>query len=272
MADGALVFGGYDVNTFAKEGSTNDDVFWMKMLDNKFYWSVGLGDVKFANDDSALQLQSTYAILDTGCSVNMIPTEDFNKLRTQLETKGVKVTQEDGTHYVDCGLLFDKCVALPDVEIELKNGDEKRKFNIKPQNYLIKVGNVASSTYQLGFAPLDTTLPDPYRNDKVWILGDAFLSSYYSIYDWDQEQVGLIEANPNAGIKNPRKISFLVAGLVGLVLLLLCCCYCIYACIRRRNRTRSVRLASHMGRVKQLDNVPDMSHTPSMNQSYNEYY
>lgn len=92
--------------------------------------------------------------------------------------------------------------------------------------------------------------PEPYQNDKAWILGDAFLSTYYSIYDMDQQTVGLIEANPNAGLVNSRKIAYIVIGIFGLLCFLCTCCYCIFACMRRRNRSRSVRLASHMGRVK----------------------
>lgn len=85
------MFGGYDVNKFGKEGSTRDDVFWMKTRENKFYWSVDMGDVQFANDEKPLVKTGTYAILDTGSSFNLIPTEDFKYFISQLETKGVKV-------------------------------------------------------------------------------------------------------------------------------------------------------------------------------------
>ena len=57
----------------------------------------------------------------------------------------------------------------------------------------------AEFDYLFAFQPMDLVFPEPFDNDKAWILGDKFLTEYYSIYDFETKKVGLIEANPDGG-------------------------------------------------------------------------
>lgn len=32
------------------------------------------------------------------------------------------------------------------------------------------------------------------KNDEYWVLGDQFLQNYYSIYDFKEKKIGLVES------------------------------------------------------------------------------
>ena len=39
-----LIMGGYDL-IYAKSGSTSDDIYWVDLADNQFYWTAYMGKV-----------------------------------------------------------------------------------------------------------------------------------------------------------------------------------------------------------------------------------
>ena len=56
---------------------------------------MNMGDIKFA-DGAKLDVGSKFMILDSGLTYSLIPTEDFNKLMTLLNTKyGVNCTKAE---------------------------------------------------------------------------------------------------------------------------------------------------------------------------------
>ena len=56
-------------------------------------------------------------------------------------------------------------------------------FTLTSQQYVQKVGNACISS----FIPM--SLSD-INGAPLWILGDAFLNQFYSVYDYDNNRVG----------------------------------------------------------------------------------
>ena len=52
---GNIMFGGYDLAKYAKQGSTDKDIFWLDQSRNEQYWAVNnkdvsLGETKLVDD------------------------------------------------------------------------------------------------------------------------------------------------------------------------------------------------------------------------------
>lgn len=86
-AKGKIIFGGYDLKSYAKSGSTDKDIFWANQAHKTdYFWTLNMGKLKFS-DGTALPVESTHLILDSGVSYSLIPSEDFKKLTDLLGKK-----------------------------------------------------------------------------------------------------------------------------------------------------------------------------------------
>ena len=54
----------------------------MNILANKYYWSVGFNEVMFG--DKEWNITADYSIIDTGTSLSLIPSEDFEFISSML--------------------------------------------------------------------------------------------------------------------------------------------------------------------------------------------
>ena len=85
--DGRVTFGGYDVASFAKPGSTDKDIFWSDTVRGEKYWTLGMSGValKDAKTQNYLpEIKSRYVIMDTGVSYALIPGGDFVAIQDHL--------------------------------------------------------------------------------------------------------------------------------------------------------------------------------------------
>jgi phytepsin len=81
---------------------------------------------------------------------------------------------------VDCSTVD----SLPDITFVL-NGKE---FVLTPKEYIIRVDQLGQETCLSGFMGIDL----PYKN--FYILGDVFLRTYYTVFDFVNKQVGFATA------------------------------------------------------------------------------
>lgn len=82
---------------------------------------------------------------------------------------------------VECGPS--NCSDLPDITIELGSGEAAKQYKFKKEHYLT-LESPLKADYLFAFQPMDIVFPEPFGNEKAWILGDKFLTEYYSIYDY----------------------------------------------------------------------------------------
>lgn len=141
-------------------------------LRRKAYWEVNLDAITFGKETA--DMEGTGAILDTGTSLIAMPTDYAELLNAQIGAK----KGFNGQYTVECN----KRDSLPDMTFTLSGYN----FTISAFDYILEVQGSCISSFQgidLGgnIGPL-------------FILGDAFLRRWYSVYDLGNDAVGLAKA------------------------------------------------------------------------------
>jgi saccharopepsin len=158
-----VVFGGVDKSHYT------GDITYLP-LRRKAYWEVDLDSISFGHESASFE--NTGAILDTGTSLIVLPTEMSELINAQIGAK----KGFNGQYSVEC----DARASLPDMTWTLTG----RNFTITPYDYILEVQGSCIST----FMGMD------FPGTPIVILGDAFLRRWYSIYDLGNTRVGLAAA------------------------------------------------------------------------------
>lgn len=87
-----------------------------------------------------------------------------------------------GESSVDCGSLS----SLPKVTFTIG----EKKFELTPEQYILKVGEGDAAQCISGFTALD--VPPP--RGPLWILGDVFMGPYHTVFDYGNLRIGFAEA------------------------------------------------------------------------------
>ena len=79
---GKVIFGGYDLQKYAKKGSSEQDVFWSSLPNQgkDKYWTIGMKQVDFGKSRITPEDSSRRVVLDTGLTYAMMPFKDYDKL------------------------------------------------------------------------------------------------------------------------------------------------------------------------------------------------
>lgn len=160
--DSEAVFGGVDKSHYTGKITTIP-------LRRKAYWEVDLDSISLGEDKA--ELDNTGVILDTGTSLIALPSSLAEMLNAQIGAK----KGYNGQYSVDCS----KKSSLPDVTFTLSGYD----FSLPASDYILEVSGSCISTF------MGMDFPEPVG--PLAILGDAFLRRYYSIYDLENNTVGL---------------------------------------------------------------------------------
>jgi len=88
-----------------------------------------------------------------------------------------------GQYTVNCA----KISSMPTISFTIGGN----AFSLTPSQYVeVYSGNICVTP----FIPADFTGPS---NKPLWILGDAFLSFYYSVYDYGNNRIGFAPVSPS---------------------------------------------------------------------------
>lgn len=164
-----LIIGGYDLDTY----SNGDSVKYYNVVNNTGLWSIKLD--KITCKDTEIDLDAEYVVLDSRHSKIVGPKKTIKKLFDRFEAM-----YGCGYYYsrmvCDCSEIY-TIVKFPSITFEI-DGDS---YTMTENDYFKKT----SKTCYLMFESADI---------DYWIFGQPFLRNYYSIYDYDNQTVGLVKA------------------------------------------------------------------------------
>ena len=167
---GELLFGGIDESKF--EGRIK-----YAPVTRKGYWEVTM-DKMIVGGAEMDGMSEMRAAIDTGTSLIAAPSEIAEKLNSRIGAKkGFR-----GIYTVDC----DTKASLP--EIVFMFGGEK--FALSPDDYILETHGTCLSS----FIGIDVPAPA----GPLWIIGDAFLRAWYTVYDLGNNRVGFAKSKKDA--------------------------------------------------------------------------
>lgn len=153
---GELIFGGTDPNYYEGE-------FTYLPVTREAYWQFTMEKVKIGNN--TLCKFSCQAIADTGTSLIIGPILDVARINALIGT-------------ANC----DQSSQLPIISFILGG----KAFNLTGEDYMVPFEQFGVKSCTSGFQGADMS-----ANGLQWILGDVFLRRYYTVFDVDNNQVGL---------------------------------------------------------------------------------
>ncbi|XP_070604988.1 gastricsin-like [Erythrolamprus reginae] len=166
---GSLIFGGIDSSLYT--GQIN----WSPVTE-ELYWQVAIERFLVNNEVTSWCSQGCQAIVDTGTSLLTVPGQFFDSLMQHIGAQ----QDDSGEYVVECNNVE----YLPIISFAI-NGVY---YPLSPSAYTLPYSGencqiAISSTYL------------PSRNGQpLFILGDVFLRSYYSVYDLGNNRVGFATA------------------------------------------------------------------------------
>jgi len=143
----------------------------------KAYWQFTVDSVEVNAEKFSTNFE---AIADTGTSLITGPKEIVDKLNRAV---GADQNPMNGQWMIDCKNLD----SMPTVTFKIAG----KPFSLTPDQYVMKVKPIATMDVTLclsGFAGVD--MPQ----GPMWILGDVFISQYYTVFDQGQDRIGFAKA------------------------------------------------------------------------------
>jgi cathepsin D len=168
---GELVLGGVDSTLY-----TGDFVY--QPLSAELWWEFKLDDFQVGSESLGFcPSGGCNAICDTGTSLIAGPSASINALNAKL---GATVTR--GEAIFDCSTIS----SLPTVNI-LIGGNS---FALAPTDYVLQISAGGKTVCLSGFQGINL----PPQVGALFILGDVFISTYYTVFDYQNLRLGWAKA------------------------------------------------------------------------------
>jgi cathepsin D len=168
---GELYLGGTDPKYYT------GPITWVPLI-SETYWEYKMDDF-LVGGKSTGWCTGCKAVADSGTSLIAGPSQYMASLNQQL---GAITVNGEGIFAV-CPPDFS---SMPTVTFVL-NGQQ---FSLAPEEYVIQVSEFGQTACVSGFVGID--IPPPYG--PLWIIGDIFMSRYYTVFDYGNERVGYAKA------------------------------------------------------------------------------
>uniref|UniRef100_A0A0N4X2P0 Peptidase A1 domain-containing protein n=1 Tax=Haemonchus placei TaxID=6290 RepID=A0A0N4X2P0_HAEPC len=143
-----------------------DPIIWVPLI-SESYWSVLLGGITVkAESGDILHIPGNFsASIDSGTSFIVGPSEKIQKILDFIGVMELEVIE---------------CSAVPSYPtIFFKLGSYE--FKLEGQQYTLKQSH---GECYVAFQK------NPSKDDNSWTLGDAFMSNFYTIFDYENKKVG----------------------------------------------------------------------------------
>lgn len=167
---GELMLGGTDSRYYHGELSYLN-------VTRKAYWQVHMDQLEVGSG-LTLCKGGCEAIVDTGTSLLVGPVDEVKELQKAIGA----VPLIQGEYMIPC----EKVSSLPTVTFKLGG----QNYELHPDKYILKVSQAGKTICLSGFMGMD--IPPP--SGPLWILGDVFIGSYYTVFDRDNNRVGFAKA------------------------------------------------------------------------------
>ncbi|XP_070709756.1 nothepsin [Pempheris klunzingeri] len=167
---GELLLGGTD------EALYTGPINWIPVT-AKGYWQIKMDSVAVQGVSSFCP-RGCQAIVDTGTSLIAGPTNDILSLQQLIGATPTNI----GEFLIDCVRLS----SLPHVTFVLGGAE----YTLTAEHYVRKEMLGDKELCFSGFMAVDIVSPE----GPLWILGDVFLTEFYSIFDRGQDRVGFAPA------------------------------------------------------------------------------
>mmetsp|Transcript_5966 Transcript_5966/g.8477 ORF Transcript_5966/g.8477 Transcript_5966/m.8477 type:complete len:418 (+) Transcript_5966:175-1428(+) len=158
--EGELTFGGVDKSKFKGE------ITWVKLEEPK-YWQITLDNVSAGSYSSG----KTNGIVDSGTSLITGPSLEIQKIAASVGAQANLL----GQYTIDCSKLS----SLPNLDFTI-NG---KAWSVPGKDLVIQSGGTCL------FAMMGMDIP----TGPKWILGDVFMRKFYTVFDYENAQVGFAE-------------------------------------------------------------------------------
>ncbi|GJU97908.1 aspartic proteinase-like protein [Tanacetum coccineum] len=201
---GEIIFGGIDPKHH--EGNHT-----FVPVTQKGYWQFNLEDVLINGKSMGFCQNGCSAIADSGTSLITGPTSIINEINTAIGVKSFasqrsksavrrqgKMIQDPLSDKVIKSQLNERHLgamedsfddgcpnieSMPNISFTIGGKD----FVLSPNEYLVKDSEGDRTSCASGFMPLDAPSP-------LWILGDVFMGSYHTVFDYGNLRVGFAKA------------------------------------------------------------------------------
>lgn len=162
LNDGVIHFGRIDNSYF-----TGKMVFSETIVDMG-YWEIPMDDVGI--DGTFFNFANRTAIIDTGTSLLLLPPDDAYKVHYAIED-----ARTDGESFaVPCGTSHTIDIKIAGVTYEIPPQDWVGEPTTKDAKFCLS--NIMSRMIT--------------NSSTTWLLGDVFLKSVYSTFDFDNRKIG----------------------------------------------------------------------------------
>jgi len=154
-------------------------------LSSKTYWQFNVDDILYGGATQQFCPNGVCkAIADTGTSLIAGPSKLVSALNRKLGAINIIAGE---AIFPNCNVIS----TLPNVTIVISG----KKFELSSLDYVVQSVSGNQTQCISGFLGID--IPDPVG--PLWILGDVFISTYYTIFDFTpgKEQVGFAKAVQN---------------------------------------------------------------------------
>jgi len=174
--DSKMMIGGYDELLF--EGN----ITYVQVIDDDF-WNIPIQLMYFSKGNETKSIDSIYkkALIDSGSSeivMNSIDLKDIIGYSCELisnyqEIQQMTCDESDDMKYPIFNVMINETV-----------------FSIQPKDYIAS----CYFRYFKYLCRLHFVVDDTLQLEEIIILGQTFLNSYYSIYDLENNRIGLAKA------------------------------------------------------------------------------
>lgn len=238
-----LTFGGYDKDivkdstkiiwkdiTLKKDLNTEDkNVFFDRSID----WYIDVEKLYINNKDYNTNNKKIKIALDTLNKGIFIPKSDFFTVKDMIFNDNLSC-QEQLLGYFRCKCDSDYHKQFNTIVI---NFDKLNSITINPEDYITYIESVNSfNCYVMLYINYDNNLKD------YWILGNLFISNYYTIMDYDNNKIGFYNIRTEINQTNIKNLLLIVLLIILGSCIFLGLVYLIYKkYLNRRDNVNSIR-------------------------------